>query len=150
MTDKDLDDDLVDDELDDEDIDEPGDDDLSDEGDDDDAFLGDEDDEDEDVDEVDAPPRRPRRRAPVRPGTIGGVARSRLDKPEHAQKAWDELTAHVDKSIEPVPYSIRDNFEKGARVNHPKFGIGHVVEIISPQKIEVLFSDSLRKLVQNR
>lgn len=149
MADKDLDDELVDEENEDEEIDEPGDDDLSDDGDDDDTFLPDDDGEEE-PEEAEPPPRRPRRRAPVRPGTIGGVARSRLDKPEHAQKAWDELTAHIDPEDEPVPYSIRENFEKGSRVNHSKFGIGHVVEIVGPQKIEVLFSDCLRKLVQNR
>lgn len=114
----------------------------------DDSFMdGDED--DEDASEAAAPPR-PLRRPPSRPGTIGGVARSRLDKPEHALKAWEELSAHIDESIEPVPYKIGDSYEKDQRVDHPTFGIGHVVEISGPTKIEVLFQDGLRKLVQNR
>lgn len=114
----------------------------------DDTFM-DDDEEGEDSSEA-AAPARPRRRAPSRPGTIGGVARSRLDKPEHALKAWEELSAHIDEEIEPVPYSIRDSYEKEQRVDHPTFGIGHVVEISGPTKIEVLFQDALRKLVQNR
>lgn len=150
MADKDLDDELVGEDNDEEEIEEPGDDDLSDDADEDDPFLADDDGTDDDDEEVEAPARRPRRRAPVRPGTIGGVARTRLDKPEHAQKAWDELSAHVDKDVEPVPYSIRETFEKDTRISHPKFGIGHVVEIVGPQKIEVLFPDCLRMMVQNR
>lgn len=151
MADKDLDEELVGEDNEEEEIDEPGDDELSEDADgDDDDFLADDDGSGDEEDEVEVPARRPRRRAPVRPGTIGGVARTRLDRPEHAQKAWDELTAHVDKEVEPVPYSIRETFEKGSRIDHPKFGIGHVVEIVGPQKIEVLFSDCLRMMVQNR
>ena len=113
----------------------------------DDSFM--DDDEEDDSSEAAAPPR-PLRRPPTRPGTIGGVARSRLDKPEHALKAWEELSAHVNEEIEPIPYTIRDSYEKEQRVDHPTFGIGHVVEISGPTKIEVLFQDGLRKLVQNR
>lgn len=115
----------------------------------DDSFMSDGEDEDSDEEEA-APAPRPRRRPPTRPGTIGGVARSRLDKPEHALKAWEELSLHIDEAVEPEPYTIRGNYEKDSRVEHPTFGVGHVVEISGPSKIEVLFQDCLRKLVQNR
>lgn len=146
-----IDDDVYDDDPADE---EEGDDDFAEPGDDDefggdDAFLGDEDEDGEDASET-AAPARPRRRPPTRAGMIGGVARSRLDKPEHAAKAWEELSAHVDESIEPVPYTIRGSYTKDSRVLHPTFGVGHVIEIAGPTKIEVLFEDGLRKLVQNR
>lgn len=154
MDDDNYDDDLLDDDVEeledteDDKFDGPDDGDLSDEGDD--SFMEDDDEGDDEDDEVAKAGARPRRRAPVRPGTIGGVARSRLDKPAYAEKAWQELSLQVVDGEEPVPYNIRDNYEKGSRVEHSKFGIGHVVEIVSPKKIEVLFQDGLRKLVQNR
>lgn len=122
----------------------PGDDDFgADEG-----YLEGDDDEEEAGEPAAAP--RPRRRVSTRQATIGGVPRSKLEKPEHAAKAWAELSTKIGGDDVPAPYSIRGSYAKDTRVDHPKFGIGFVIEVSGPTKVDVLFEDGLRKLVQNR
>lgn len=112
------------------------------------GFIGDSDEEDEEASEAPAV-ARPRRRVSSRQSTVGGVPRSKLEKAEHAAKAWAELSTRAGDE-EPAPYSIRGDFPKDSRVDHPKFGVGFVIEVSGPSKIDVLFEDGLRKLVQNR
>lgn len=122
----------------------PGDDDFgADEG-----FMSDGDDDEDDSSES-AAVARPRRRVSTRQATVGGVPRSKLEKAEHAAKAWAELSTKITDDA-PAPYSIRGNYAKDTRVDHPKFGVGFVIEVSGPTKIDVLFEDGLRKLVQNR
>lgn len=47
------------------------------------------------------------------------------------------------------PYSIRDTYDEGDTVKHPKFGMGFVTEI-SENKVEVTFQDERRVLIHNR
>lgn len=47
-------------------------------------------------------------------------------------------------------YSINGNFEKDEIVNHSHFGIGIVMSIIQTNKIEILFKDGPKLLIQNR
>jgi hypothetical protein len=47
-------------------------------------------------------------------------------------------------------YSINGNFEKDEVIDHPQFGIGMVLSIIQINKIEILFKDGPKLLIQNR
>jgi hypothetical protein len=47
------------------------------------------------------------------------------------------------------PYSIRDTYDEGDVVTHPKFGVGFVTEI-TENKVEVTFEDERRVLIHNR
>ncbi|MBI5741850.1 MAG: hypothetical protein HZA16_14195 [Nitrospirae bacterium] len=47
-------------------------------------------------------------------------------------------------------YSIKSDFKKDEVIDHPQFGIGIVVAVIQLNKIDVLFRDSHRLMVQNR
>ena len=47
-------------------------------------------------------------------------------------------------------YSIKGNFEKDEIIDHHKFGIGIVLYRIQINKIEVLFMDGPRLLIQNK
>ncbi len=46
-------------------------------------------------------------------------------------------------------YSIKGNFEKDEIIDHPKFGTGIVLSIIKINKIEILFKDGPKLLIQN-
>ena len=76
---------------------------------------------------------------------IEGVAKAKLDKPEFFTK----LSAKF-PDAKPKKYELRASFLKHELVDHSKFGMGFVVEVLSPNKVEVIFKDGLRKLVQNR
>jgi hypothetical protein len=47
------------------------------------------------------------------------------------------------------PYRMANVFTVDAKIEHPKFGVGFVVMSL-PDKIEVVFQDSSRQLVQGR
>lgn len=49
----------------------------------------------------------------------------------------------------PMPYTMKSEFEVGAVVQHPKFGLGFVVQTTG-QAIQVIFEDQERSLVHNR
>ncbi|MEK7833392.1 MAG: hypothetical protein AAB401_20040 [Acidobacteriota bacterium] len=48
------------------------------------------------------------------------------------------------------PYDWTRTYRKGQAMLHPKFGIGEVTAVIEPKKIDVLFSDRVRRLVHSR
>jgi Zn ribbon nucleic-acid-binding protein len=48
------------------------------------------------------------------------------------------------------PYSVRDTYEEGDCVFHPKFDVGFVNELLPDNKVEILFRDDSRILVHNR
>lgn len=47
-------------------------------------------------------------------------------------------------------YSMEDNFKKDEIIDHPAFGIGIVLSVIQNDKMEILFKDGPRMLIQNR
>lgn len=47
-------------------------------------------------------------------------------------------------------YSTNGNFEKDEIIDHSQFGIGIVLSIIQINKIEILFKDGPKLLIQNR
>lgn len=67
-----------------------------------------------------------------------------FNPPPSALPRWDEIVAsQPDESFS--PYSVGASFERNALVNHVKFGKG-VVLGVDGKKIEVLFSDGVKKL----
>lgn len=48
------------------------------------------------------------------------------------------------------PYDWTRTYRKGQAMLHPKFGAGEVTAVIEPKKIDVLFSDRVRRLVHSR
>lgn len=49
-----------------------------------------------------------------------------------------------------VPYDRAHTYRRGDTMIHPIFGEGEVTAIIEPKKIDVLFSDRLRRLIHTR
>ena len=49
-----------------------------------------------------------------------------------------------------LPYDWTRTYRKGQTMMHPTFGLGEVTAVIEPQKIDVLFSDKVRRLIHAR
>jgi len=49
-----------------------------------------------------------------------------------------------------APYDWTRTYRKGQMMTHPTFGSGEVTAVIEPQKIDVLFSDKIRRLIHAR
>ncbi len=49
-----------------------------------------------------------------------------------------------------APYDRTRTYRAGQSLTHPVFGHGEVTALVEPQKIDVLFSDRLRRLIHGR
>jgi len=63
-----------------------------------------------------------------------------------AEEAWRQVEAMVQAAAK-KPYEMGLTYDKGEVIEHPQFGVGVVVNVLSPTKVEVLFPDARRKLV---
>jgi hypothetical protein len=73
-----------------------------------------------------------------------------FESPESAEKAYAKLKEETNLDAA-KPYSLDVELTENDTVDHPKFGVGFVLELISPTKVEVLFEDGeLVKLVCNQ
>ncbi len=73
---------------------------------------------------------------------------TRRRKTPTPEEVWEGLKneSDLDKMKD---YSVKGNFPANSPINHPKFGLGVVTEVY-PNKIDVVFKDGLKSLVQNR
>ncbi|MDD4458148.1 MAG: hypothetical protein PHC98_11290 [Syntrophotalea acetylenica] len=62
------------------------------------------------------------------------------------EQQWQEAAARL-RSGQSVPYAMDRSFKKGDAVDHPAFGMGIVVDMVPPNKVEILF-ESGRKLLR--
>jgi hypothetical protein len=49
-----------------------------------------------------------------------------------------------------APYDRTRTYRTGQTMLHPTYGMGEVTAVIEPQKIDVLFSDRMRRLIHSR
>jgi hypothetical protein len=49
-----------------------------------------------------------------------------------------------------APYDRGRTYRTGQHLTHPMFGAGEVTAVIEPQKIDVLFSDRVRRLIHSQ
>jgi hypothetical protein len=67
-----------------------------------------------------------------------------FNKSAEPEKTWEEhMAGQPDEAF--LPYSLNARFERGALIQHPKFGRG-VVLVVEGSKVEVLFAEGKKKL----
>jgi hypothetical protein len=78
------------------------------------------------------------------PEPVAAKKRALLKKP-----GWEDFFARK-KAEDAKPYEFREAYRENVMVNHPKFGVGFVSEVVSDSKVEITFKDARRILVHNR
>lgn len=89
---------------------------------------------------VDGSKLAPARRKATKKRAAGSGPAQRIEKP----------TVEPDLSKPIRPYSIRDTFEAGERIDHPTFGIGVVEVSAEPGKMTVFFPQGQKVLAQGK
>ena len=62
-----------------------------------------------------------------------------------AEEQWQALLNDADPATA-VPYNLQTPVADGALIQHPSFGLGRVVAIIRPNKMEVYFQSGIKLL----
>ncbi len=65
------------------------------------------------------------------------------------KRQWDAQMREVDNRAIAI-YRPSASFDKESVLQHPRFGVGVVQQILTPQKMSVLFRDGPRTLLMNR
>jgi len=78
-----------------------------------------------------------------------GTAKSRRKKGEAEPNPWKELMVDADIS-KARDYTIHERFAGKEVMNHRKYGIGIVIEVLDATKMAVAFEDKRRILVCNK
>jgi hypothetical protein len=73
-------------------------------------------------------------------------SKSKAPQEVAAHEAWRQVESMVQAAAK-TPYEMGKSYDKGEVIEHPQFGVGVVVTVLSPTKVEVLFPTVRRKLV---
>jgi hypothetical protein len=98
------------------------------------------------------PFRRPKAPQPKAPKEKAAKPRRHSSKKSKApqevaaHEAWRQVESMVQAAAK-TPYKMGRSYDKGEVIEHPQFGVGVVVTVLSPTKVEVLFPTVRRKLV---
>lgn len=78
----------------------------------------------------------------------GIIDAAELSDSEGQARAWKKLNDKVGVATA-RPFDIKAEYTENDVIDHAKFGIGYVVELIHTKKISVLFEEGLKKMACN-
>ncbi len=79
----------------------------------------------------------------------GIISDAELVSPEGQAKAWKKLNKKSDLT-QSKPFDIQAVLTENDVVDHPRFGIGFVIQLLSPTKVEVVFESGVKRLACNQ
>jgi len=88
--------------------------------------------------------KTPKKRA----STKSSASKAKSTKRKTPTLSWESLMDQKDES-KAIDYLLSGSYEKGGLIRHKTFGVGIITSIPSENKIEVLFQNGLKTLVQN-
>ena len=86
------------------------------------------------------------------PGKSGTSSKSSTRKSRSKEATYEKYLSGLTGGdpANSMKYNIKGNFKKDQIIDHLKFGIGIVLSVIQIDKIEILFKDGPRLLIQNQ
>ena len=69
-----------------------------------------------------------------------------MKKRQKNEARYDDIMTGLNAETA-IPYSMTACFKANDLVDHPKFGLGKVVDFISPNKIQVVFREGEKILI---
>ena len=79
-----------------------------------------------------------------RPTPLSREEKKLAQRREQAEQQWQKAVSGI--VGEAVPYTMSGSFSVDALVEHPIFGMGIVLEVFPPDKMEVLFREGVKRL----
>jgi len=79
------------------------------------------------------------------PTTRKPAAATSKPRASKSQREWEELLATV-RPEDAVPYTMKTPMRNGMLIQHPSFGLGQVISVTKPNKMEVRFADGVKLL----
>ena len=86
--------------------------------------------------------KEPALKAAPRPGASSRAGQQRLLA--ELERQWQEALAR--NPATPEPYAMTGSYALGALVDHPSFGVGMVLALTPPDKMEILFREGIKAL----
>jgi hypothetical protein len=90
---------------------------------------------------------------PTVPGTRKAAAKKKTagasKTPATNEGDYETIMAEIDVS-KPVEYAMQEVFEEQAVVNHQKFGVGLVTQVLGGRKINIMFREGTKLLAHSR
>jgi len=87
---------------------------------------------------------------PVIRNGLDPVAGELKSKSKSRGVAKEDAVVEANLDVAPKDYTLRDSYDPGDRISHPKLGEGVVQKALGPNKVEIRFGDESRVLVQGR
>jgi len=86
-----------------------------------------------------------RNAAAKKPATKRKISPTKPAKTSKVEAEWKDLINDTD-SAAATPYSMQMAIESGDLIQHPSFGLGRVINVTRPNKMEVYFSSGVKLL----
>ena len=83
-------------------------------------------------------------------GSNGSTTGSRNAKANRTKGEWKTFMRDKPEDLVPRPYALSQAYKPGEYIEHPVLGTGKVLEILSPEKMQVVFEDGRKILLCNR
>lgn len=80
-----------------------------------------------------------------KPTTKRKISKPSPTKINKIEEEWGELLKDSDPATA-TPYNMQMKIESGDLIQHPSFGLGRVINVIKPNKMEVYFSIGVKLL----
>ncbi len=74
----------------------------------------------------------------------------RVPRTSRAENEWSVIMTEMQPETQPRSYNITKSYMVAEFIEHPKFGVGRVMEITGAEKMVVIFKDGRKTLLCNR